>query len=74
MPFDKDEWNRAAVRGEAGGAYLSIAITINPIIVALEKIEAKTGVDLTEEKKRLDEINIDAFKRFQELTGWTSAE
>lgn len=70
MAFDDEKWNRGANQGDVGGAYLSLAITITPIIEALTKIEEKTGADLSAEKKRLQELNADTFKRFKEFTGW----
>ena len=70
MPFDNDKWQSVPRNGDVGGAYLNIAITITPIIEALEKIEASTGVDLSAERRRLRELNDNSFKRFIELTGW----
>jgi len=74
MAFDNKKWNAVATDGSVGGAYLSLAITISPIIAALEKIEAKTGVDLSSERQQLDSLNEEAFSRFKELTGWEPDE
>ncbi|MEG3084031.1 hypothetical protein U1707_10295 [Sphingomonas sp. PB2P12] len=72
MPFDISKMNGNAKVRDAGGAYLNIAITITPIVAALKKIEEKAGVDLSEEIKKLEDLNASSFARFTEITGWVN--
>ncbi len=70
MPFDAEKMRSTATIRDLSEAYLNIAVTISPIVAALRKIEVKTGIDLSQEIKELEDMNASSFARFTGMTGW----
>lgn len=74
MPFDDAKWSYPAKQGQVAGAKLDVAVLITQVVRALNKIEAKTGVDLSEERGELTRLNRASYDAFVTMTGWTSDE
>jgi hypothetical protein len=71
MPFDDRKWVSASRNGDVGGALLDLSVALTAIGGALEKLSAKSHVDISQELAKVRKVAESAFDEFKDLTGWT---
>jgi len=72
MPIDNDVWLAPACQGDVAGVAIRVATTIDAIVEALAKVQAKLDVDLATEISDLQGAASELSGIFDELTGWSA--
>lgn len=71
MPFDMEKWKSPAAQGDLGGMAIQTTVALYAIVHALERIEDKLAIDLSEHLTVIRNAAVEFDKLFEELSGYS---
>jgi hypothetical protein len=71
MAFDDKIWNKPAINGDVAGIAINSTVGFYAIASALEKLSAKSGVDIEKEIEEIRKFAEAHNDIFDDMTGFT---